>query len=271
MEPQRAVVEVQVTAGTDGGHGLVAAGRRVEHPGHQRERRPEADRRRARDPVEEPLNEIAEPSAARVGPGRTDRSAHCGRCRTSGHHGAGPFVEAVSDRWSRGRGTHGDGRPRHERRHDCRGGQHGPVPVTTSRAAWAPRPSARHWTFGAPWHQSHSMTRYQGPEHRSRARRNKPNTSGLLSCHPQHTSGPVGFLSRSRTFRSSPPGHAAPPQAHPRPRPRRDRTRLHPGAVRPDRVDRVYAHRAGAGRGRRRGRGSPTRSITLAHRARPGS
>ncbi len=37
------------------------------------------------------------------------------------------------------------------------------------------------------WHQSLRVTRYQGPEHRSRASRSWPDTSGLLSCHPHAT------------------------------------------------------------------------------------
>ena len=118
-----------------------------------------------------------------------------------------------------------------ERRHDCRGGQHGPVPVTTSRARVAAVGSTLD-IWGPLASVAFNDASHQGPEHRSRARRNKPNTSGLLSCHLQCTPGPVGFLSRSRTFRSSSPGHAAPPQAHPR-RPRRDRTRPHPRRLAP--------------------------------------
>ena len=257
MEPQRAVVEVQVTAGTDGGHGLVAAGRRVEHPGHQRERRPEADRRRARDPGRGTVERDRRAVAARVGPGRTDRSAVAGVAGRVGHRGAGPFIEAVSDRWSRGRGTHGDGRPHPEHRSAYQSGEHSHVPVPTSKSRAATNAGST-LDIGGPLASVAANDALPGSGAPLPSPPNRPDTSGLLSCHlertPARSASSVGaehsevLHQATRHQHVTMPGpkdvpHSGgrrrglwiprpqrlrcPPQAHPRP-PRRDRTRLHP-------------------------------------------
>lgn len=64
--------------------------------------------------------------------------------------------------------------------------------LPTANAGRPPREVTNDHSMGAwglSWHQSVRMTRYQGPEHRSRTSRGWSDTSGLLSCPPKRTPG----------------------------------------------------------------------------------